>query len=525
MRSPPRSPRPSARPSAPRCQPTQADLAREAATREDCCGRKRGPGYVEGGREGGGEDESHCSDRWHCRSAGLVACTAVLSCSVDTCVSRRRVCESAALDARTAGGGWPLSMSSASHVPRCFWRLCFRSCTVHVPHTPHARGKRTTTTRSLSVRSTPPSSFGSSCVAACTATGGNGAQRRESELAARRPCETACEIAPAAGGLRLCPRRPGLCSPCSLCLHRFCRLRRLCSLCHLGRLGRLGLRRLCTCAGVVGPGLPLRAEAAAPAGLSSRTCAGAAAGKAVVGAGSRPWDCTKTDVPPSHRDRRRLRWGRRLGSGVELTGWLNWHPMAAQAPRARAASRCAVWLRHLCSGCGDGGVSGASVARCAVASGCAAARGGEGGRNATAADTDATAGVAAPADAAAGVAAADAASGGWSVVAEPRRELGRLALPPTALPPTAGNGGDLLPPPQRRPLLALPLAQVQRQVRQCSASGREGELCRPLEGRHLPAAEERAAVSPSLGVRAPSARDSSPRDRRPLAVHAPAFGT
>ena len=31
-------------------------------------------GGRERGREGG-EDESHCSDRWHCRSAGLVACT------------------------------------------------------------------------------------------------------------------------------------------------------------------------------------------------------------------------------------------------------------------------------------------------------------------------------------------------------------------------------------------------------------------------------------------------------------------
>ena len=228
MRSPPRSPRPSARPSAPRCQPTQPDLAREAATREDCCGRERGPGNVEGGREGGrgGGRESLFGP------LALQICRPgrVYYRSVDTCVSRRRVCESAALDARTAGGGWPLSVSSASHVGswcRSRGAFCLRSvseCLVPVraasravcvfdlvPHTyriHHTRGAnarqlitahitrfylnlstprgvlysgvRTCAAsscckRSLSVRSTPPSSFGSSCVAACTATGGKGA--------------------------------------------------------------------------------------------------------------------------------------------------------------------------------------------------------------------------------------------------------------------------------------------------------------------------------------------------------------
>ena len=145
MRSPPRSPRPSARQSAPRCQPTQPGLAREAATREDCCGRERGPGDVEGGREGG---------RGRGRES-LFGPLALQICrpgrmyyrSVDTCVSRRRVCESAALDARTAGGGWPLSVSSASHVPALFGVCVFDLVpyTYRIHHTRGANARQLTT--------------------------------------------------------------------------------------------------------------------------------------------------------------------------------------------------------------------------------------------------------------------------------------------------------------------------------------------------------------------------------------------
>ena len=95
-------------------------------------------------------------------------------------------------------------------------------------------------------------------------------------------------------------------------------------------------------------------------------------------------------------------------------------------------------------------------------------------------------------------------------------------LPSRQLPGTAATFSPL-----RSAVLSLlsPSPKCSGKCGTCSASGREGELCRPLEGRHLPAAEERAAVSLPPGARGPSARDPLPRDRRPLAVHAPAFGT
>ena len=78
------------------------------------CGRR-------GGRGGETQDESLRLDRWRCTSAGLVAS---LYLSIV-----------------------PLRVRPAVNRGLCV----FRSCTVLVPHTPHARGKRTTTHRLPSI--------------------------------------------------------------------------------------------------------------------------------------------------------------------------------------------------------------------------------------------------------------------------------------------------------------------------------------------------------------------------------------
>ena len=207
MRSPPRSPRPSARQSAPRCQPTQPGLAREAATREDCCGRERGPGDVEGGREGGRTSVT-------VRTAGtadLQAWSRVLPQCRHLCEPKARVrerCLGRTYCRRRMAAVSVECVARRVVVPECLVPVCVFDLVPHTYRIHHTRGAnarqlitahitrfylnlstprgvlysgvRTCAAsscckRSLSVRSTPPSSFGSSCVAACTATGGSGA--------------------------------------------------------------------------------------------------------------------------------------------------------------------------------------------------------------------------------------------------------------------------------------------------------------------------------------------------------------
>ena len=171
MRSPPRSPRPSARPSAPRCQRTQADLAREAATREDCCGRERGPGDVEGGREGGRGGRTRVTVRT-AGTADLQAWSHVLPqcCRSASCLCVRRpalfvfsIYLYRTRTAYTTREGRTHHNPYHSFLPFDFTAACGRAL------------RAPAASACLSVRSTPPSSFGSSRVAACTATGGNGA--------------------------------------------------------------------------------------------------------------------------------------------------------------------------------------------------------------------------------------------------------------------------------------------------------------------------------------------------------------
>lgn len=112
-------------------------------------------------------------DRWRCTPAGLVAS---LYRSVDLCEPKARVRERCLGRTYCAGGAWRPSVSRVRHAsgcgdgpvarsvsgvsvsetvplvpvraasgePGCVC-VCFRSFTVLVPHTPHARGERKTT--------------------------------------------------------------------------------------------------------------------------------------------------------------------------------------------------------------------------------------------------------------------------------------------------------------------------------------------------------------------------------------------